>query len=558
MKNVTLEKVQALEERAAILDKLGRTEEASRLRALIAGWEKEGPLPSEPARESNAYSGTAVPWGERSRPGSMICASPWGPDFLIYTGTYNYDMWAYGSSGFAIDYDSSGNIFASIGLPDSSVHIFESSDNGATWNDMFTLWWTPRALIQTQGLIASDDGDSTFLNVFNLYPSGGGILYDVKIDYTAWTINAFPGLSDSVANFWVTRDRYFSNGYILYATYERNGSIFENWSGSRGSSWQSPSAMGDTMSKPCIEYGGYTTDGILYLGAIWRPGIDTSDAWVTRSTNYGTTWDPWTSLFYGFPADVRDVAIGATQLTPAGQLAHLLASADWQSSGDIELWVRSTSNGGVTWEGPPGIAYATNMDEQLPSIGCYRSADNNLLACAYVMDDTVTGAFDSIMYVSTDTMDWEASKPGYAINDSLPANNLRPQITFAAGGLSGIAYAGALGANIYYDNIWLGVQEKGKAHASLTLSLLQNFPNPFRGTTSIVYVLPARGRVSLKVYNIAGQEVRTLLDCEQDAGIRTVAWDGLDSFGDNVSAGVYIYRLTTGTTALAKKLVLVR
>jgi hypothetical protein len=556
IKNVTLEKAQALERRAATLDRLGRTEEASRLRTMIAGWEKEGPLPSRPLIESHPYGAAGAAICERSKPGSMICASPWGPDVLIYTGTYAYNMWLYGSS-IAVDYDSTGNIFVAVGLADSTIHIFESTDMGATWTDEVTATPLPKRPISQLGLLASDDGDSTFLNLFYIWP-GGPNLWSIKYDYSTWTQLNNPLISDSVSNFWATRDRYFDNDYYLYVAYERDSSLFFNWTDNHGSAWYTPDAVGDTMSQPCLEYGGYTTDGTLYLGAIWRPAIDTSDAWVTRSTDYGTTWGPWTSLFYTSGSDVRDLAIGATQQAPASQLAHLLASVDYLNTGDINLWVRCTSDGGATWEGADGISYAAGVNEQLASVSAYRSPDNNLLACAYVIDDTVTGAFDSIMYVTTDTMEWVA-KPGIAINESLPATNIRPQITFGFDGMPGIAYAGSGGTNIYYDNVWsTGAQERGKADRSLTLSLLQNSPNPFRGTTSLVYVLPARGRVSLKVYNIAGQEVRTLLDCEQDAGIRTVAWDGLDSFGDNVSAGVYIYRLTTGTTALAKKLVLVR
>jgi len=127
--------------------------------------------------------------------------------------------------------------------------------------------------------------------------------------------------------------------------------------------------------------------------------------------------------------------------------------------------------------------------------------------------------------------------------------------------LVGVAYAGAGGTNVYYDNVWFtAVEERreGRIHPRLTLNLLQNSPNPFQTGTSISYVLPARGKVSLKVYNTTGQVVRTLYDGEQDVGIHTVPWDGLDRFGEQVPAGVYIYNLSTRMGTLSKKLVLVR
>lgn len=89
--------------------------------------------------------------------------------------------------------------------------------------------------------------------------------------------------------------------------------------------------------------------------------------------------------------------------------------------------------------------------------------------------------------------------------------------------------------------------------------LAQNYPNPFNPTTSIHYSIAARGAVSLAVYNVAGQLVRTLVGEEQTprpGGFRVV-WDGRDNTGTRVSSGVYFYRLVTpGFTATRKMVVL--
>ena len=73
--------------------------------------------------------------------------------------------------------------------------------------------------------------------------------------------------------------------------------------------------------------------------------------------------------------------------------------------------------------------------------------------------------------------------------------------------------------------------------------LLQNYPNPFNPTTIISYHLPRRSEVVLKVYNLLGQEVSTLLNTIQVAGEHQVVWDGKDRFDRTVSSGVYIYTL---------------
>jgi serine protease AprX len=74
--------------------------------------------------------------------------------------------------------------------------------------------------------------------------------------------------------------------------------------------------------------------------------------------------------------------------------------------------------------------------------------------------------------------------------------------------------------------------------------LEQNFPNPFNPSTTIMYALPATGMVSLKVYDVMGREIRTLVAEPQAAAHHTVRWDGTTSAGNQVPSGVYFYRLS--------------
>jgi len=92
----------------------------------------------------------------------------------------------------------------------------------------------------------------------------------------------------------------------------------------------------------------------------------------------------------------------------------------------------------------------------------------------------------------------------------------------------------------------------------LTCLLLQNYPNPFNSTTSIRYQLPKKSEVSLKVYNILGQEIRTLVDQVQRVGVYTVNWDGKDTKGSDVASGLYFYRIQIGHFEQTKKLILLR
>jgi len=88
--------------------------------------------------------------------------------------------------------------------------------------------------------------------------------------------------------------------------------------------------------------------------------------------------------------------------------------------------------------------------------------------------------------------------------------------------------------------------------------LYQNYPNPFNPTTHIEYQLPEEAMVTLKVYNIKGQEVKTLVDEHKEAGYHAVTWNGLDNNGTSATSGIYYYRLVTGTHVEIKKMVLLR
>ena len=94
--------------------------------------------------------------------------------------------------------------------------------------------------------------------------------------------------------------------------------------------------------------------------------------------------------------------------------------------------------------------------------------------------------------------------------------------------------------------------------AVLPFSLSQNSPNPFRAGTSIGFSLPADQRVSLRVFNVAGRLVRTLVDGPMVSGRATVVWDGRDEQGGRLSSGVYFYRLENGERSLTRKSVMLR
>ncbi len=122
-----------------------------------------------------------------------------------------------------------------------------------------------------------------------------------------------------------------------------------------------------------------------------------------------------------------------------------------------------------------------------------------------------------------------------------------------------------------YDqyNTFSGITD-GTGHYQITLptvsvqketpapfALRQNFPNPFNPSTTIPFTLDTAGQVRLTVYNVMGQRVATLLDDYCSPGAHTVNWHGLDDNGNNVSAGLYLYKLTFDNRHETRKMLLI-
>ncbi len=88
--------------------------------------------------------------------------------------------------------------------------------------------------------------------------------------------------------------------------------------------------------------------------------------------------------------------------------------------------------------------------------------------------------------------------------------------------------------------------------------LNQNYPNPFNMSTVIGFQIPKNTKVSIKIYDILGREVRMLTSDEFSAGCHRIIWNGLDSFGNQISSGLYFYRIETNNFKKTKKLLFLK
>jgi len=232
---------------------------------------------------------------------------------------------------------------------------------------------------------------------------------------------------------------------------------------------------------------------------IWYPGNGTAST-VYRSTDGGATWAfstlPFTAAF------TQAIAFINTQV---GFVA---------SSGGLAA---RTTDGGVTWTSAtfPGTGSlygaAVNGTDFFATRGTtiYRSTD---LGVTWTSSYVGSGTYEDINF---------ASQGGYGRGWAVSNNG-----TIAAG---------------YFATV--GVEEGQSQETPLAFALMQNYPNPFNPSTTIRYALSEDAFVTLRVYNILGQEVVQLRDEMQNVGNHDVVWDGRSKAGVQVASGIYFYRL---------------
>ncbi len=105
-----------------------------------------------------------------------------------------------------------------------------------------------------------------------------------------------------------------------------------------------------------------------------------------------------------------------------------------------------------------------------------------------------------------------------------------------------------------------GIKENNSTSSSIpdNYEVYQNYPNPFNPSTTIKYAIPSASFVTIKVYDMLGQEIKTLVNEQRSAGTYSVRWNGDNNLGDKVTSGTYLYRVVAGNYSQTKKMILLK
>ena len=372
--------------------------------------------------------------------------------------------------------------------------VFLSTDNGTSWN------------ARNNGL--------TNLNVFALavngsdfyLGTGGGVRY-----------------SNNKGESWATLNNGLTGTFVVSLAIVPNGiggsNFFAGMNGggvcfstNNGANWI---AVNNGLPNTFVHVLAATSGA---GGTTLFAGIDQGGIFV--STNNGANWNAANT---GLPAHASIFAL-------VGNGTNVFAGID---NGRV---FRSSNNGTNWTEADSGLSGAT------VSMLTFRPNGNGTDLFAAMSSG---GVFHS----TNDGTSWTA------VNSGLTNTDVRLLAFFPASGPGTNIFAVNFNGDIWkrpVSEIVTSV-ERPSTDLPTDFSLDQNYPNPFNPTTTITYKVDQRGQVSLRVFNVSGQEVATLVDGTQIAGDHDVKFDAT-----NFPSGVYFYRLQAGGLTESRRMVLLK
>ncbi|MCL4279534.1 MAG: T9SS type A sorting domain-containing protein, partial [Ignavibacteriaceae bacterium] len=192
--------------------------------------------------------------------------------------------------------------------------------------------------------------------------------------------------------------------------------------------------------------------------------------------------------------------------------------------------------------------------------GPYRVADNSTVTVGAVIKN-VPGVdppevSQGDFWVLINWLATTPGAPGIGADTDPPIDN-RSMYYLTSSGWVTIAGVDIM-VTAYVSDQPVGVENNNDKNIPLTFDLKQNYPNPFNPSTVIAYQIPQSEFVTLEIYNSIGEKVRTLVNGNQETGFYQVQWDGKNNSGNQLSSGVYLYRLSAGNYTNVMKMVLLR
>lgn len=401
--------------------------------------------------------------------------------------------------------------------------VFRSTDTGTSWKQV-------AAPIQSYGqTVLAQRGDT-------LYAGGtdGGGLFMSLDNGNHWDQFMYE-LHGSVTSI-------VPSGQFLFAGQAYGAGVVRSSNG--GQTW-TRSTAGPTNTVNCMSESG----GILYAG---------TDGGLYASTNAGGTWTqtayttPANNLLakgnvilvnraeFGTQRTFRSTDGGASFDTVAGGLPAGFVARDYLTAGNRIIALGIAVGSGSVFSSVDDGATWTNISGPLTAAYCHALAGDTLF---------VSGSIGASVVLRRTT---DFGQTWTVVSTAGLSNGAFEDLAWKNGYLFGVRGVGQSGVWRIQLSGTVGVDETDTP-LPRDIALDQNFPNPFNPATTITYHLPSSGVVSLRVYDLLGREIATLVDGPAGAGTHQIQWNATQ-----MPTGVYLVRLSTPSGAFTRRMMLVK
>ncbi len=269
-----------------------------------------------------------------------------------------------------------------------------------------------------------------------------------------------------------------------------------------------------------------------------------------------------------------NVLVGAPQVIFTDDAEESMAN--WTTAGSTNgTWGQTTAqhhSGAKSFADSPGGSYLSNASARLTSTATYDFTSSSSVTLAF-WDKYVTEVdYDYCnVEVSTNAGSTWISLAKYDGTQSSWLQKSFDASAYAAG-RANVKFRFVLTSDVsltydgwHVDDIQIKtysappiVDVSDDGHPPVVFSLGQNYPNPFNPSTTIHYEIGRESKVTLTIYNVLGQRVRSLIRGASQVGKQTVTWDGRNDSGHAVTSGMYFYRLEAGTFVKSRKMILLK
>lgn len=457
----------------------------------------------------------------------------WGEDLLVYTGNAK-DISMVVNRGDTL-------YLAVLDGTINQVIIYRSGDGGLNWNGYANFNVSPSSkieLLDFDGFFGSSG--PSYLLMFTLYETG--TLWCTRIT-TPSTYDNSMVVNSNCTDFAVDRN-YPGTNYRCFVIYDSSSTQYHKRSdpASYATIWQDMVEI-PNCKDPDIAYG---LNGNLYHTYI---GNLSGNLYINKNYNFG---DP--SSFF----NQHTVETGATDTTFTPEIIAsrhdtstqtVTAVYGWFNNGRRDL-KQTIKFGGTGWSAPTNWSSFGGTDNVNVALYSRRSNSNDVFQAVFTRTGLNNGTPRAIRYRKFSSGSWNTSIEASTGSPTGLQNAAVVELNTTSGAF---AYAGTNNANVYFNNQdWTVDVNEGEATPE-NYSLEQNYPNPFNPSTTIKFRIPENSFVSLKVYNVLGKEVATLVNEEKNAGIFEVNFNA-----NNLSSGVYFYKLETGNFVKTNKMILLK